>query len=73
MTKIWNTPLNIPLKNSKLVRRVILDHNLPAGWPLKWGSHWDIPINGKLVSTGLKSLNWTGQEWIDFINKNKDI
>lgn len=68
---IWNTPLNVPLKSSRLVRRVILDHKLKAGWPVKWGGQWDITIGGKLVSTGLTSLDWTGQQWIDFINSNQ--
>jgi hypothetical protein len=70
--KIWNTPLNTPLRSSRLVRRVILDENLPAGWPVKWGGMYDIPINGKLIPTGLRTLDWTGQQWIDFINKHKE-
>ena len=70
MTKIWNTPLHTPLRTAKLVRRVILEHNLPAGYPVKWGKQWDLPIRGDIVPTGLTSLDWTGQEWIDFINKN---
>lgn len=68
---IWNTPLNTPLKSSRLVRRVILDHNLKAGWPVKWGGKWDIAIGGKLIPTGLTSLDWTGKQWIDFINSNQ--
>lgn len=71
ITKIWNTPLNTPLKSTRLVRRIILDHNLPAGWPVKWGGKYDLSINGKLVPTGLTSLDWTGNQWIEFINKNK--
>lgn len=35
-SKIWNTPLNIPLKSSKLIRRVIIENNLNAGWPVKF-------------------------------------
>ena len=70
-TKIWNTPLNIPLKSSRLVRRVILDENLKAGWPVKWGGKWDLAINGKLVPTGLTSLDWTGNQWIEFIKKQQ--
>ena len=70
---IWNTPLDKVLRTSRLVRRVILDHNLPAGYPIKWGNQWDLPIRGNLVPTGLTSLTWTGQEWIDFINKHLDI
>ena len=70
---IWNTPLDKVLRTSRLVRRVILDHNLPAGYPVKWGKQWDLPIRGSLVRTGLTSLTWTGQEWIDFINKHLDI
>ena len=53
-----------------MVRRVILDENLPAGWPVKWGHQWDISINGKLVPTGLKRLDWTGNQWKEFILKN---
>lgn len=68
---IWNIPLNSPLKSAGQVRRLILDHNLKAGWPVKWGGKWDIAINGKLVPTGLTSLTWTGNEWINFINKNQ--
>ena len=71
MSKIWNTPMNTPLKSSRLVRRVILDENLPAGWSIKWGGKWDIHIGGKLVPTGLTSLDWTGNQWKDFINKHK--
>lgn len=71
MSKIWNTPMNTPLRSSRLVRRVILDENLQAGWPVKWGGKWDIHIGGKLVPTGLTSLDWTGNQWKDFINKNK--
>jgi len=67
--KIWNTPLNTPLRSSRLVRRVIIDHELEAGWPVKWGKKWDIAIKGELVPTGLTSLDWTGQQWINFINK----
>jgi hypothetical protein len=48
---------------------VIIDHDLEAGWPVKWGKKWDIAIKGELVPTGLTSLDWTGQQWIDFINK----
>lgn len=70
MSKLWNTPMNTPLKSTRLVRRVILDENLPAGWPVKWGGKYDIPINGVLVPTGLTSLDWTGQMWKDFILKN---
>lgn len=70
MSKIWNTPMNTPLKSSRLVRRVILDEGLPAGWPVKWGGMYDISINGKLVPTGLRRLDWTGQMWKDFILKN---
>jgi len=66
---LWNTPLNIPLGSSRLVRRVILDHLLPAGWPFKWGGMWDIHINGIVYPTGLKRLDWTGQQWIDFISE----
>jgi len=64
--------LNTPLRSSKLVRRVILDENLPAGWPVKWGGMYDIAINGKLIPAGLRTLDWTGQQWIDFINKHKE-
>lgn len=71
MSKLWNTPLDKPLRSSRLVRRVILDHRLPAGWPIKWGGKWDIYIEGRLVPTGLTCLTWTGQQWIDFINKHK--
>jgi len=71
MTKIWNTPMNTPLKSSRLVRRVILDEDLPAGWPVKWGKQWDLAMNGKLIPTGLTSLDWTGNQWKDFINKHK--
>lgn len=67
--KLWKTPLNTPLRSSRLVRRVIIDHDLEAGWPVKWGKKWDIAIKGELVPTGLTSLDWTGQQWIDFINK----
>ena len=70
MSKIWNTPMNTPLRSSRLVRRVILDENLPAGWPVKWGGKWDIHINGKPVPTGLTSLEWTGNQWKEFILKN---
>lgn len=70
---IWNTPLNTPLKSSRLVRRVILDHGLNAGWPVKWGGKWDIAIQGKMVPTNLTSLDWTGQDWINFINKKSII
>lgn len=69
--KIWNTPLNKPLTSSRLVRRVILDENIKAGWPVKWGGQWDIAIGGKLISTGLTRLTWTGQNWINFISKHK--
>lgn len=68
---IWNTPLNTPLKSSRLVRRVIIDHKLNAGWPIKWGGKWDIAIGGKLIPTNLSSLDWTGKQWIEFINKNQ--
>lgn len=68
--KIWNTPMNTPLRSSRLIRRVILDENLPAGWPVKWGGKWDIYIDSKLVSTGLRSLDWTGNQWKEFILKN---
>jgi hypothetical protein len=64
--------MDTPLRSSRLVRRVILDENLPAGWPVKWGGMWDITINGKLIPTGLRTLDWTGQQWIDFINKHKE-
>lgn len=67
MKKIWNTPMNTPLRSSKLVRRVIIDEKLNAGYPLKWGGKWDIFINGELISTGLTSLSWTGQQWKEFI------
>ena len=70
MPKLWNTPMNTPLKSSRLVRRVILDENLQVGWPVKWGGKWDLAINGKLVPTGLTSLDWTGNQWKDFINKH---
>lgn len=70
--KLWKTPLNTPLRSSRLVRRVIIDHDLEAGWPVKWGKKWDIAIKGELVPTGLTSLDWTGQQWIDFINKYND-
>jgi hypothetical protein len=73
MSKIWNTPMNTPLRSSRLVRRVILDENLPAGWPIKWGGKWDIQIGNELVHTGLKSLNWTGNEWKEFINKHRKL
>lgn len=56
MSKIWNTPMNTPLKSSRLVRRVILDENLSAGWPVKWGGKWDLAMNGKLIPTGLTSV-----------------
>lgn len=68
---IWNTPLDTPLRSSRLVRRIIIDHGLPAGWPYKWGGQWDIHINGISYPTRLKRLDWTGQEWLDFINKYK--
>lgn len=70
MSKIWNTLMNTPLKSSRLVRRVILDENLPAGWPVKWGGKWYIAMNDKLIPTGLTSLDWTGNQWKDFINKH---
>jgi hypothetical protein len=69
---IWKTPLDIPLRSSRLIRRVILDHKLPAGWPLKWGGMWDIYVDGVLVSTGLSALTWTGNEWITFIKKQHE-
>jgi len=50
---------------------VIIDHQLKAGWPVKWGGKWDIAIGKQLVPTGLTSLDWTGQQWIDFINSNQ--
>lgn len=61
--------MNTPLKSSRLVRRVIIDENLPASWPVKWGGKWDIPIKGKIISTGLTSLDWTGDQWKNFILK----
>ena len=69
--KIWNTRLDIPLKSSRLVRRVIIDEKLNAGWPFKCGGLWDIFINKKPVQTGLRTLDWTGRQWIEFINKNQ--
>lgn len=72
MGKIWNTRLDIPLKTTRLVRRVIIDEDLKCGWPVKWGGKYDVPINGKLVPTGESSLRWTGQQWIDFIKKQID-
>ena len=62
MSKIWNTPMNTPLRSTRLVRRVILDEDLPAGWPVKWGGKYDISINGKLIPTNLTSLDWTGNQ-----------
>ena len=50
--------MNTPLRSSRLVRRVILDENLPAGWPIKWGDKWDIQI---------------GNEWKEFINKHRKL
>lgn len=66
---IFNTRLDRVLRTTRLVRRVIIDSDLPAGWPVKWGEQWDIAINNELIPTGLKSLDWTGQQWIEFITK----
>lgn len=71
MSKIWNISMNTPLRSTRLVKRIILDENLPAGWLVKWGGKWDITINNKLIPTGLTSLDWTGNQWKDFINKHK--
>ena len=68
--KIWNVSSTIPLRSSKLVKRFLIDENLPAGWLVKWGGEWDIAVDGKLIPTGLKSLEWTGDEWKQFILKH---
>lgn len=70
MNKIWKTPMDKPLRSAQLVKRVIIDEQLPAGWPVKWGKQWDITINNKLISTGLTSLTWTGNQWKEFILKH---
>ena len=68
--KIWNTPLDVPLRSSRLVRRIIIDHDLDAGWPFKWGGQWDLRIGNAIYPTGLTCLCWTGQDWIDFIKSH---
>lgn len=69
---IWKHRLDKVLTTSRLVRRVIIDYDLKAGWPVKWGKQWDVAIGDKLVPTGLTRLTWTTQEWIDFITKNQN-
>jgi len=72
MSKIWKTPMDKPLRSAQLVKRVIIDEQLPAGWPIKWGKQWDITINNKLIPTGLTSLTWTGNQWKEFILKHSN-
>ena len=72
MSKIWKTPMDKPLRSAQLVKRVIIDEQLPAGWPVKWGKQWDITINSQLVPTGLTSLTWTGNQWKEFILKHSN-
>ena len=72
MSKIWKTPMDKPLRSAQLVKRVIIDEQLPAGWPVKWGKQWDITINNKLIPTGLTSLTWTGNQWKEFILKHSN-
>lgn len=55
------------ISSYRQIRALCYDHKLSCGFPVKWGGKWDICIYGKLVPTGLRSLDWDGYMWIDFI------
>ena len=61
----------------KLTMNLVEWNLIPAEWNLdsydaacQKGGKWDIYIDSKLVSTGLRSLDWTGNQWKEFILKN---
>jgi len=72
MNPLRKLPLDRILRTTKEYRRLSREYNLNCGWLVKYGHYYSIAIDNKLVNLEIKTLCLTGQQFIDFVNREQN-